>query len=136
MKINLLKLTFSLALVGVAAAAQAQTSATLPDPNGGAAPVLYLRYYPLPQTPDAAGNDFTNSMVHCTPESYTNNQAAISTDQQFRVREEGPAKGATTQQNGPRIETRPPTTCWSTNPWGDPDYPWAFDNYMTQSTSH
>ncbi len=132
MKINFLKLTFSLALIGAAAAAQAQTDTTLKHP-GGIASVRNLGNFP--QTPEATNNDFTNRFVFCTPECYTNNQAAITADHQYRIQGTGPAKGATAMQSGSRIETRPPRSLLSTDPWVELDHPWDFVNYQADSTS-
>jgi hypothetical protein len=70
-------------------------------------------------------NDFTNKVVVPTVKFYTNSQAAVANDQQYRVRQEGVAgKGSTTLQSGPRIEPRPPTTYVQTDPWVQPDHPW------------
>jgi hypothetical protein len=131
MKMNLL--TLSLALMGVAAAAHAQTATTSNDPSGGIASVRDVGNFPPP--PEPVCNDFTNRVVLSTPEYYTNTQAAAVADQQYRVREEGPAKGGTAMQSGPRIEPRPPTTYLNTDPWVELDHPWNFANEQTGSTS-
>jgi hypothetical protein len=139
MKHNLLKLAFSLALIGAAAAATAQTGTisytTRNAPYGGIASARDIGNFPQNESPEAMANDFTNRVVIPMPESFTNNQAAIAADQQYRVQEEGPARGATALQHGSRIEPRPPTGSLSTDPWVEQDHPWEFDNYLAEATS-
>lgn len=69
----------------------------------------------------------TNQVVTPTPDYFTNSQAAISADQQYRVSQEGAVgKGATALQHGPRIEPRPPSGFLQADPWVQPDHPWDF----------
>jgi hypothetical protein len=76
-------------------------------------------------------NDFTNKVVVPTVHFYTNNQAAVGNDQQYRVRQEGTtAKGAAALQNGPRIEPRPLTTYIQSDPWVQRDHPWDVNPYL------
>ncbi len=70
------------------------------------------------------GNDFTNQIIVTTLEAYTNSQAAIAQDQQSRVAEEGPVKGASQMITGPRIEPHPPTGYLTSDPWVHQDHPW------------
>ena len=85
-------------------------------------------YFGQTQQPWPANNDFTNKVVMPTTEYWTNTQAAVSTDQSYRVQQEGVVgKGATALQHGPRIEPRPPTTIMHTDPWVHTDHPWDFD---------
>lgn len=70
-------------------------------------------------------NNFTNKIAVPTVTFYTNTQAAVANDQQFRVRQEGGVtKGAAALQSGPRIEPRPPTTYLQTDPWVQQDHAW------------
>lgn len=83
-----------------------------------------------------AGNNFTNNVVVPTVKFYTNTQAAVANDQQYRVRQEGvTAKGSSALQSGPRIEPRPPTTYVQTDPWVQRDHPWDVNPYMPISES-
>jgi hypothetical protein len=94
----------------------------------GIAAIAQDNSYFQPTQPGPANNDFTNKVVMPTPEYYTNNQAAVSTDQQYRVQQEGVVgKGATALQHGPRIEPRPPTTIMRADPWVQQQHPWDFD---------
>lgn len=80
---------------------------------------------------DWPDNDFTNKVVVPTVHFYTNNQAAVGLDQQYRVRQEGTtAKGSAALQNGPRIEPRPLTTYIQCDPWVQRDHPWDVNPYM------
>ena len=70
-------------------------------------------------------NNFTNRIVVPTTTIYSNTQAAVAYDQQYRVRQEGVVtKGAAALQSGPRIEPRPPTAYLQTDPWVQPDHAW------------
>jgi hypothetical protein len=81
-------------------------------------------------------NNFTNKFVVPTVKFYTNTQAAVANDQQYRVRQEGvTAKGSATLQSGPRIEPRPPTTYVQTDPWVQPDHPWDVNPNLPISES-
>jgi hypothetical protein len=78
-----------------------------------------------------SGNDFTNNVAVPTVNFYTNTQAAVSNDQQYRVRQEGvPGKGSTALQSGPRIEPRQPTSYVATDPWVQRDRPWDVNPYL------
>jgi hypothetical protein len=78
-----------------------------------------------PTTWEWPDNNFTNKIAVPTLTFYTNTQAAVATDQQYRVRQEGTVKkGATALQSGPRIEPRPPTSWLQTDPWVQPDHAW------------
>jgi hypothetical protein len=76
------------------------------------------------QVQDWQNNDFTNKIVVATPDFYTNNQAAIAADAQYRVQEEGPVKGAEALQHSARIEPHPPTAILEADPWVQQDHPW------------
>ncbi|MGH7939559.1 MAG: hypothetical protein ACREFR_00620 [Limisphaerales bacterium] len=70
-------------------------------------------------------NNFTNKVVVPTVKFYTNSQAAVVHERQYRVRQEGStAKGAASLQSGPRIELRPPTGYMQSDPWVQRDHPW------------
>ena len=76
-------------------------------------------------------NDFTNRVAVPTVKFYTNTQAAVANDQQYRVRQEGvTGKGSTALQSGPRIEPRQPTTYVQTDPWVQRDRPWDVNPYL------
>jgi hypothetical protein len=132
MKTYPLKLTFALALISAAAAAHAQTVANVDNPPLSDAQVQDFRAFLQAQTPDANCNDFTNQVIHCTPETYTNNLAAIVADQQYRVQDGSPARGATALQSGSRIEPRTPTGYLSTAPWAELGDSWYLDNDPTR----
>jgi hypothetical protein len=76
------------------------------------------------QLQDWQNNDFTNKVVVATPDFYTNNQAAIAADAQYRIQEEGPVKGAEALQHSARIEPHPPTAVLEADPWVQQDHPW------------
>jgi hypothetical protein len=81
-------------------------------------------------------NDFTNKIVIPTTEYYTNMQAAISADQQYRVQQQGDiTKPAATMQSGPRIEPRPPTTMMQNDPWIQQQHLWDITPDVEPSTS-
>jgi hypothetical protein len=89
------------------------------------------------QAQDWTGNnDFTNKIVLPTPQYYTNNQAANSAIQQYRVQQQGDiTKPAATMQSGPRIERRPPTTIMQNDPWIQQDHLWDITPDVEPSTS-
>lgn len=82
------------------------------------------------------GNGFTNNVVVPTVKFYTNAQAAVASDQQYRVRQESTtAKGAAALQSGPRIEPHPPTAYVQSDPWVQRDHPWDVNPYLPISES-
>ena len=78
------------------------------------------------QAQDWQNNDFTNKIVMPTPESFTNNLAAVKVVQQTRVTstQGNSPKGAAAMQQGPRVEAHPPTTLMNSEPWVQQDHPW------------
>ncbi len=94
--------------------------------SGGVAAFCQDNSETLPPTAwEWPNNNFTNKVVAPTVKLYTNTQAAVANDQQYRVRQETPTgKGATALQSGPRIEPRAPTTYVQSDPWVQRDHPW------------
>ena len=81
-------------------------------------------------------NSFTNKVVVPTVKLYTNTQAAIVNDQQYRVRQDSvPGRGAVGLQRGPRIEPRPPAAYVASDPWVQRDHPWDVNPNMPISES-
>jgi hypothetical protein len=76
------------------------------------------------QAQDWQNNDFTNKIVMPTPESFTNNLAAVSIVQQTRLAQQSTPKGAAAMQQGPRVEAHPPSTLMNSEPWVQQDHPW------------
>jgi hypothetical protein len=81
-------------------------------------------------------NDFTNKVVMPTPEYYTNNQAAISADAQYRVQQEGTViKPGAMMAHSSRIEPHPPTTVMENDPWIQQQHLWDISPDVEPSTS-
>lgn len=92
----------------------------------------------------AAPKPVPGQKIIATADYYTNDQLNVSSIQQSRVREAGPApKGAMAMQSGTRIETRPPTSFAQPDPWIQSQHPWdiqsdlpAIDEGTTNNPAH